>query len=62
MNKRTKLFLLAAVAVIFIGVLTEIDYKDLSWSNNSSLYLAGSGIIIMIVLLINSLIFSTKDL
>ena len=62
MNKRTKLFLLAAVIIIFIGILTEIDYQDLSWSANSSIYLAGSGIFVMIVLLVNSLIYGTKDL
>ena len=62
MNKRTKLFLLAAVIVIFIGMLTEINYKDLSWSTNSSIYLAGSGVLVMIILLVNSLIYGTKDL
>ena len=62
MNKRTKLFLLAAVIVIFIGMLTEINYQDLSWSTNSSIYLAGSGELVMIILLVNSLIYGTKDL
>lgn len=56
MNKRTRLFYLAAIIVIFIGIVTEIDFKDLSWSNNSTMYLTGSGVLVAIIALIHSLV------
>jgi len=61
MNNRTKLFYLAAIIVIFAGIISEIDFRDLSWSNNSVMYLTGSGVLVAIIAIIHSLFLDKNN-
>ena len=58
--KRTKIIFLMVVMVILIGSLTQIDYSDLSWANNSGMYWTIIAMLIVVFGTAYSLIFEKE--
>ncbi|MCJ7716801.1 MAG: hypothetical protein MUO54_09820 [Anaerolineales bacterium] len=60
MKKRIKLISLAVAMVVLIGSLTQVDYSDLSWTNNAGMYLTIIAMLLLIFGTVYSLFFENE--
>ena len=59
--KNAKFILIGVAVVLIIGHVSETDFGDLSWSNNSGSYLGIIAMVLLVISVIISLIEKKKQ-
>ena len=59
--KNAKFILIGVAVVLIIGHVSETDFGDLSWSNNSGSYLGIIAMVLLVISVVISLIEKKKQ-